>query len=109
MPLDHQMAQKIHGMTEPPRGNRLNERVKDVVDVILMRELLGERAGLRRVCVALFEARATHRWPPHLDVHEHWRAEFGRLAAEHDLGVDSLEEGVKQVQDLIAQIDRQGE
>jgi len=105
LPVNHQLAQKIHGMTQPPKEGRRNERVKDLVDVLLIEELLGEMAELRRTCVNVFEARGTHEWPPTLEVHEHWRGEFGRLAAEYGLQVGSLEEGAAQASELIARIE----
>ncbi|MCO4098590.1 MAG: hypothetical protein HEQ38_04130 [Gemmatimonas sp.] len=103
--MNHQLAQKIHGRTQPPTKGRRNERAKDLVDVLLIEEFLGEMAELRRTCVSVFEARGTHKWPPTLEVHGHWRDEFGRLAAEYGLHVGSLEEGATKARELIARID----
>lgn len=105
LPLSHQLAQKIHGMTQPPRENGRNERAKDLVDVLLIQESVGDIAELRRVCVSVFERRSTHAWPPHLEVHEHWRDEFGRLVAEYGMPTGSLEDGVDSARNLIARID----
>lgn len=109
LPLSHQLAQKIHGMTQPPKEGRQNERSKDLVDVLLIEELVRDMAELRRTCVTVFEARGTHEWPPTLEAHAHWRDEFGRLSAEYDLNVRSLEEGVTAARELIARIDGSAE
>ena len=105
LPLNHQLAQKIHGMTQPPRENGRNERAKDLVDVLLIQESVGDIAELRRVCVRTFEQRGTHAWPPQLQVHEHWRDEVTRLVTEYALSVESLESAVKNARELIARID----
>jgi hypothetical protein len=108
LPLNHQLAQKIHGMTQPPREGRRNERAKDLVDVLLLGEFIEDVAALRQVCVSVFEARGAHEWPPMLEVLEHWRDEFRRLSEEYGLKLGSLEEGVAEARELIARIDRTG-
>ncbi len=109
LPLNHQLAQKLHGMTQPPREGRRNERAKDLVDVLLIEALVGDMAEVRRICVSVFETRGTHEWPPTPEVHEHWRDEFGRLVAEYGLQVGSLEEGVTEARELITRIDGTGQ
>lgn len=105
LPLHHQLAQKIHGMTQPPKEGRRNERSKDLIDVLLIDAFVGDLSELRRTCVSVFAARGTHEWPPTLEVHEHWRDEFGRLAAEYGLQVGSLEGGVMKARELIASVE----
>ncbi|MCC7002906.1 MAG: nucleotidyl transferase AbiEii/AbiGii toxin family protein [Gemmatimonadaceae bacterium] len=108
LPLTHQLAQKIHGMTHPPREGRRNERAKDLVDVLLLKEELDDLAELRLVCLSVFAKRGTHEWPPMLEVHEHWREEVLRLSEEYGLGNGTLEEGVSKARTLIARIDKSG-
>ena len=105
LPLHHQLAQKIHGMTQPPKEGRRNERSKDLIDVLLIDAFVGDLSELRRTCVSVFAARGTHEWPPTLEVYEHWRDEFGRLAAEYGLQVGSLEGGVMKARELIASVE----
>lgn len=105
LPLAHQVAQKIHGMTQPPRTNGRNERAKDLVDVLLLEESLGDLTALRRVCVRVFDTRGTHAWPPQLTIQEHWRDEFGRLVSDYGIKVEDLESGVRDAQDVIRRID----
>lgn len=108
LPLHHQLAQKIHGMTQPPRKNERNERAKDLVDVLLIQDSLGDMTEIRNVCVTVFEKRGTHAWPPQLEVPEHWRDEFGKLISEYGMTIESLEAGVRDARDLIVRIDSSG-
>ncbi len=62
------MAQKIHGMTQPPKDDEAaNERFRDLADLLLMRELTSDLAGVRDACVEVFALRGTHDWPPTID------------------------------------------
>jgi len=94
-----------YGMTQPPRSNARNERAKDLVDVLLLHDQLADMAAIRSVCVAVFEMRGTHAWPPDLEVHEHWRDEFEKLVSEYGLAVEGLEAGVAEARTLILRID----
>jgi len=96
-------------MTQPLRANARNERARDLVDVLLLKESPDDLTELRRVCVNVFETRGTHTWPPHLEVHEHWRDEFARLASDYGLIVESLDSGVRAARDFIVRIDRAGQ
>jgi hypothetical protein len=51
LPLRMHIAQKLHGMTLPPRPRKRNERFKDLVDVLLMEALVTDYSGLREACV----------------------------------------------------------
>jgi hypothetical protein len=66
--LRYHLAQKIHGMTQPPKGDEeANERFRDLADLLLMRELATDLVGVREACVEVFALRGTHAWPPPLD------------------------------------------
>ena len=77
----------------------------DLVDVLLLKESLGDLAALRSVCVSVFVTRGTHAWPPQLTIQEHWRDEFGRLVSDYGVTVEDLEDGVRDAQDVIRRID----
>ncbi len=62
------------------------------------------RLGLREACEAVFRLRATHPWPPVLDVPPHWAEPFARLAAELDLTVDDIDDGVARVRAFVDHI-----
>lgn len=104
--LRYHMAQKIHGMTQPPRGDEeANERFRDLADLLLMRELASDLAGVREACVEVFALRGTHAWPPAVDPPEVWDEPFAALAAELELPVSTLVEGVEAAAALIGEIE----
>jgi hypothetical protein len=104
LPLPVHIAQKLHGMTLPPRRGRQNERFRDLIDLLLMEEMVTDYAGLREVCESVFRARATHGWPPPLEVPSHWTEPFARLARDLDLPVADIREGLHRVQALLDRI-----
>ena len=81
-------------MTQPPKGDEeANERFRDLADLLLMRELAPELAGVREACVEVFALRDTHAWPPAVDPPEAWEEPFAALAVELKLSVGTLSEG----------------
>jgi hypothetical protein len=63
LPLRLHIAQKLHGMTLPPRPGKRNERFRDLIDLLLMEELVTDYAGLRGACEPVFHARRTRLAP----------------------------------------------
>jgi len=64
-----QIAQKIHAVTGPTSRNRS----RDLVDLTLLAPLIADRWDeLRIACEQLFAQRATHQWPPTLEVRPDW-------------------------------------
>ncbi len=107
--LRHHVAQKIHAMTEPPRDDDTpNERFRDLVDVLLMRELTSDLAGVRAACVDVFEIRGTHDWPPLLDPPAFWKEPFTKLANQIELPVSSLEDAVQEARTFMEAINKAG-
>ena len=107
--LRYHVAQKIHAMTEPARDEDTpNERFRDLVDVLLMRELTSNLAAVRAACAEVFGIRGTHDWPPLLDPPAFWQEPFTKLAEEVELPVSSLEEAVREAQTFIEAIDGAG-
>lgn len=114
-----QIAQKLHAVSDPhDPPNFLNDRARDVVDLILLRDLaiaIGHpnHAAIRRAAMAVFDGRADEArsvgrparlWPPTVIALPHWRGDYERAAASG--GVDlSLGEAVVVVNEWIAQID----
>lgn len=104
--LRYHIAQKLHAMTEPPVDDETpNERFRDLVDVLLMRELTTDLGGVRAACNEVFEVRATHAWPPALDPPPFWQEPFAALAEEVDLPLDSLAGAVQEARAFIEAID----
>jgi hypothetical protein len=104
LPLRLHVAQKLHGMTLPPRPGKRNERFRDLIDLLLMEALVTDYSGLREACEALFRTRATHPWPPVVEAPEHWRKPFARLAEELRLHVADADQAVSRVRALIDRI-----
>lgn len=87
--IEQQFAEKIHAYTLP-RGDRLNSRVKDVIDVLLlmrMRSLKLEKLSINLQKV--FKIRNTHALPLQLPLPPpEWAGPFSALAEECGLEKD---------------------
>lgn len=118
--MAYQIAQKVHACTDPhdPPAT-VNDRARDVVDLLLLRDLIGttEQPTLAEVRTAIedvFAARATEAvatgapprtWPAAVTAHAHWGASFVR-AAESAALLLTLDDAVAQINiwlDLIEQ------
>lgn len=108
LPLRLHVAQKLHGMTLPPRPGKRNERFRDLVDLLLLEELLPDEADLRDACESVFRARGTHAWPPPLEVPPHWAEPFARLAADLELPVTDVHEAMERVRQLVQRLQAAG-
>lgn len=103
--LPYLVAQKLHACTEVFDGQE-NERVHDLMDLLLARDLL-EPASLRRVreaCEAIFANRAKQPWPPELIVYPGWAETYSAIADEEGFPVDDVEDAASQVRAFIEEI-----
>lgn len=99
MKLAHQVAQKLHALTEEG-----SDRVHDLVDLqIIMREDAPDVAAIRPLCVRLFAYRGMQEWPPRIIAYPDW--EIGYAAAAEGLSVLGLNEAIDWGNDLIGRID----
>lgn len=117
--MRYQIAQKIHAASDPHDPPAyLNERARDAVDLILLRDLVTSQAtptlaGLRAAVLDIFQARARdavalglspRKWPAALTPYPHWRVSFARAA--ESVGLDlGLEDAIEQVNTWIKLID----
>ncbi|MGH8990784.1 MAG: nucleotidyl transferase AbiEii/AbiGii toxin family protein [Acidimicrobiia bacterium] len=114
--LEYQVAQKLHACTDPHTDEMPNDRVHDVVDLMLVRAAYyagGSPMELRAACVAIFDARFAEAaaagvvprpWPPTVVAHPHWAGPFDRLATE--VGLDaSFVVAIAEVNTWIDEID----
>lgn len=101
--LRYQIAQKIHACTERFEA-RENERVHDLIDLLLMEELIEHDARVKEACVEIFELRVAHPWPPTLSVEPSWPEVYVGLAAEIDFPISDVAEAAARVQALIERI-----
>lgn len=105
LPLNLQIAQKIHAMTEAPREEgRANDRYRDVADLLILRDLVADYGSLRRACEETFRARAQQSWPPTIVIPAHWPGPFARLAGELGLEEVDITRAAAVLQEFIAKI-----
>jgi predicted nucleotidyltransferase component of viral defense system len=98
---EQQFAEKLHAYTLP-RGERVNTRTKDLIDmVLLVREEKLEKGKLRAAIRGTFKRRATHRLPGNLEASpREWESVFDALAKECHLAM-SLREGFEVVREFV--------
>jgi hypothetical protein len=91
MTIPWQIAQKLHAVTAVLEASRVNDRAHDLVDLQLLEGLLPDTDLLstRSACIAVFEARAQHPWPPQVAVLPHWPPIYSGALE----GLDHLELG----------------
>lgn len=104
--LRYQVAQKLHAVTEQPT-ERENLRYWDLVDLILLRDLLGsDLAAVREACAETFATRDTHRWPPQLEVPDAWGEPYAATVEEIEIDLPGdVEAAADEVRAFIAAID----
>lgn len=102
----YQIAQKVHACTSTP-GGRPNDRSRDLIDLLLLRDLIGARdlGRVREACVETFELRDLHAWPPTVVVMEPWRLTYPLEAKELDFDPLDVEVAAERVQRVIDEID----
>jgi hypothetical protein len=96
---EQQFAEKLHAYTLP-RGERVNTRTKDLVDMVLL--IRGEKLDRTKTAAAVratFAKRATHEVPKELDPPPEWEPVFDALARECNLDM-KLGEGFEVVREF---------
>lgn len=84
MRADHQIAQKLHALSEPG-----SERMRDLVDLQLLDR--GEDLDLTQVratCERLFDYRRQHPWPPTVAVDDGWGTLYEAAVEDIDVLTD---------------------
>jgi hypothetical protein len=107
LPLRYQIAQKLHACTEAPTGERVNNRARDLHDLLLIEELGIEPEQLpaiRQACVEIFAGRAKHAWPPALSAPVGWDAIWHAICEAEGTSL-TLADAIEQVTALIGAID----
>lgn len=104
LPLCHHIAQKLHGMTLPPRPGKRNERFRDLIDLLLMEALVVDYRDLCKTCEHVFKTRGTHPWPPPLGLPEHWVDPINRLIRELELPIADAHGGLTRVRQFVDRI-----
>lgn len=90
--LRYHVAQKWHGMTRVMPGGAPNDRFRDAVDLLLLRDLVrpAELPAVRAACEETFRVRAEHAWLPVIALPAHWEKPFAAMAAGLELATSSL-------------------
>jgi hypothetical protein len=109
----YQIAQKLHACTTEPGRGRQNDRSRDLIDLLLLRDLLREQSadhgaelgGLRAACEEIFDLRAKQTWPPTIRVHENWRETYPREAADLRFPITDVDEAQRLTQRFVHDID----
>lgn len=102
--LRHHVAQKFHAVTRPLPGGAPNDRFRDLVDLLLMRQLVQDYGALREACEEVFQRRATHLWPPSITAPASWTEPFARMAEETGLPIRDIAAAVEEVERFIADV-----
>lgn len=117
-----QIAQKLHAVSDPHEPpNAINDRARDVIDLILLRDLAATTGSptlteVRAAATAVFAARANEAaqlrlpirvWPPTVFGYPQWADDFTRAAASGGVGL-LLQEAVADVNAWIKQIEVAG-
>ncbi len=99
MPLKHQIAQKLHGVSEPG-----SQRAHDLVDLqLILRRFEPDLSEVQAVCKRLFDYRKMQPWPPLIKKNEYWDELYEN--ARNDLPVlKTADEAVTWVNELIQKI-----
>ena len=101
MKLHHQIAQKLHGLTDPTQT-----RPHDLIDLqLIFSQTQPDLAKVRSTCVRLFAHRRRQPWPSAVVKGRDWDA--GYEAAKLGLSVfATVDEAIAWANDLIARIDK---
>lgn len=101
--LRYQIAQKIHAVTEEIPG-RDNSRVRDILDLVLLADLVSDMGRIKEACLDVFNARAAHEWPPVITVPSSWSKDYAGLVDNLALPAPTFDDAVTFVRDLIDNI-----
>ncbi len=105
--MRYQIAQKLHACTEPATDGRVNDRARDLHDLLLIEELgvgAQDLPGIREACVEIFGSRAKHGWPPLVSAPPGWGPIWEAIRVAEET-TRTLSEAVADVTRLIATID----
>lgn len=98
MPLEYQVAQKLHAVTGE------GDRVRDLIDLqVVFANSDVDLAATRRTCERLFAYRKAQDWPPTVVAREGWEEQYRSLAGGLQV-LQSIEEAVEWANGLIGRI-----
>lgn len=99
MRLEHQIAQKLHAVSEPS-----SERAHDLIDLQIAVAGGGiDYTKTREVCVRLFEYRREQAWPPVIVKGDDWDKLYAAQAKELDV-LPTADDAIEWANSLVARI-----
>jgi hypothetical protein len=101
--LRYQMATKLHAVTER-FPDRENDRFRDLIDLLLLRELEPDLGRVAEACREIFDERAKHSWPPLLTVEPSWPEQYRALAIDQAFAIEDVDQAVELVSALIDEL-----
>jgi hypothetical protein len=114
--MDYQVAQKLHAASDPDVDGYENQRVHDVIDLVLLKDAFYSGpppASLKAACVDIFNYRAdeamqlrrlARHWPPTFHINDYWRLAYPPLAESLSTSL-TLEEIVAAIGTWVEEID----
>ena len=100
MSLDHQVAQKLHALSDPG-----SDRAHDLVDLqVIMNNGDVDLVRVRRTCVRLFAYRDRQAWPPTIEKGEGWDGLYETARVGLDV-LPVVDEAVEWANELVALIE----
>jgi hypothetical protein len=99
--ISEQVAQKLHACTGPYSKGR----ARDILDILLM-DMLGQldRRAIRAAAEQVFAQRATHAFPPVIDIDLAWGPELAAMAREFGYPITSSNEIESQFRAFVASL-----
>jgi len=105
--LRYQIATKLHAVTERFEVGE-NDRFRDLIDLLLLRDLQPDLPRVAAACREIFALRAKQAWPPSLTIEASWPEQYRALAIDQGFAVVEVADAVSKVRSLIEDIDSEG-
>lgn len=94
--LRYQMATKLHAVTERFETGE-NDRFRDLIDLLLLRDLQPDLARVAEACRVIFALRGKQTWPPELTIEPSWPDQYRALAIDQSFVIEDGAEAAEQV------------
>lgn len=104
--IGYLIAQKLHACTDHSATEWKNDRFRDLIDIILVWELIGENdaPGVKAACQEIFDLRNKHPWPPQIAVLEQWPDQYAAMADQMGFEIRDVHEAAATVEQIITLI-----
>lgn len=105
--MRYHVAQKFHGMTKVPHHGGENDRFRDAVDLLLLRDLLhgADLRAVREACEETFRIRAEHPWPPMIALPPSWREPYAAMARTLEIEEAELDDAERALRAFLETIE----